>query len=218
MRIKAYIIIISAGIMVFLPNFSLVLALDEWKNKFEIEKTINLPEGKRAIEVVASHEEVYDFDSDKWSCYKYALELGTSLTEHFGFAVEYKYIDKKDKKDGEEIEGNLSFCCELPLKIELKDENKLVTDIRGGNYTYENEIELCREIAKFAEGRAMSLLLGDVLIYDFQEDKWTENEVNGGIEVVCSRSWKLEIKYCYIDKLDSPDDSEKMETKLTFSF
>jgi hypothetical protein len=149
MRIKIYLIIIFAVITIFSFNFSESLALDEWSNKFQIKRNVNLSESRQEIEVVVSHEEVYDFNRDTWSAYKYTLELGTNLTEHIGFAVEYKYIDKKNKKDGEGIEGNLSFCYNLPLEIELKDENKLVTDIRKGNYAYENEIELCREIAKF---------------------------------------------------------------------
>ena len=218
MKIKTYPIVISLGIMVFLFNISESLAVDEWSNKIEMKTSVNLPESEQKVEVVVSQEEIYDFNTDDWAASKYALELGTDLTRSIGFAVEYKYTDNKNNIDGEDIEGNLSFCYDFPLKIELKDENKLTTDIRKGDYAYENEIELSKEIAKFSEDRVLTLLVGDVVVYDFQEDKWTENEVNLGIEMVFSRFWKLEIKYCYIDILDNPDDSQKIKTKLTFNF
>lgn len=216
MTLKQYLVFISTGII--LLNFSELQAADVWNNKVKLEKNINLSESKRTIEVTVSNEEEYDFKLDKWSAYKYGLELGTDLTEHFGVSAEYKYIDKKKDEDEEEIEGNLSFEYKLPLNIEVKDENKLVTNIRKGNQVYENEFEACREIARFSGDRKISLLLGDVIVYDFQVDKWTENQVKVGLKIVFSKSWKLELKYCYIDVLDNPKNSNKIETELTFGF
>lgn len=213
---KRYLCGISLWIMVLFFTCGPVLALDEFSHKTKFNQGFKI--GQKEMECQLSHKAKYDFDKDDWKANEYALEFGLDLIEHLKCAVEYKYIHKKDADDGEEIEAKLELYFTIPYQIELKDENKLITEIREGNHLYENELEICKEVVKFGGDKSLSLLVGDKVVYDFQDDKWTENEVNGGVELALFKGCKCQVKYCYVDVIDSSDDSDKVETEISFSF
>ena len=213
------IVFLIVGFSVFLVSVTQVFALNEWSNKVKFKKTLELEELNRELEVGVSQEQVYDLKKDEWSAYKYAFAVGIDLIEQLAFSAEYTYSDNKGKKDEEELGVAVSYSYDLPWDIAMGYENKCVNKIRTGDQFYESKIGFSRQMFMLPGEKPVSLILGDKIAYDFQEDKWSENEASAGIEVGISSSCKLEITYSYIDALiEGSKNSSKVATQLTYSF
>ena len=105
----------------------------------------------------------------------------------------------------------------MHASVESSDENKIITLIRKGENSYENESEIARNIFSYKKA-AFSLFVGDIAVYDLMEDRWCENTAKGGVSVKLGDKAKVKVTYGYVDIIDDSKNESNIETKLTFYF
>ena len=165
------------------------------------------------------HKVKYSFNERDVTCNEYGVGGTVDLFKHCAAGLEYTFIDNLDDGDEHELEGKFEVFFDTFFDIEVKNENKFITEFSENDYFYENESKLRRPIFKLNDGKSILYALAeDTLVYDFQDGDLTENEVCAGVLFKLFDGMELQAKYCYVDVLDSSEYETKLETEACLSF
>ena len=204
-------------VVVFLCGVERGFCIDKVAGKVALAKEFHVPGIDRELELSLLYDQSFNVERQKAMTHKYGVEACLELCKYLEYAFQYKYAEERVGENKEAIENNLAVKFDLPKEFEFCDENKIVTFIRRGENSYENESELSRKIFSYKKAD-FSLFAGDVAVYDFSESRWCENTVKAGMAVKFGSLAKLKITYGYVDVIDDCKSERTLETKWTIYF
>jgi len=191
--------------------------IDKVVGKVALAKKFQVPGIDRQLELSLLYDQSFNVKRQKAMTHKYGVKACLELCKYLEYAFQYKYAEERVGENKEAIENNLAVKFDLPKEFKFCDENKIITLIRRGENSYENESELSRKIFSYKKAD-FSLFAGDVVIYDFPENRWCENTVKAGVSVKFGSLAKLKITYGYVDVIDDCKSARTLETKWTIYF